>query len=149
MSGSMRLPLPGPIAALLTPARMQFLRFGMVGVMGFMVDTATVYASRYWLGLYWAGILAYCVAASANWLVNRIWTFRDHAATDGKHAHAGKQWAKFLAANLVGAVLNRGTYMLLITIVPFCAAHPVVPLAAGAIMGLGVNYELSRRVVFR
>ena len=54
----------------------QFLRFGTVGAAGFLVDTATVYATRGALGLYGAGAIAYLTAATANWLFNRLWTFR-------------------------------------------------------------------------
>lgn len=54
------------------PVLAQFLRFGTVGVAGFLVDTATVYATRGALGLYGAGMVAYLTAATANWLLNRI-----------------------------------------------------------------------------
>ncbi len=50
----------------------QFLRFGVVGASGFVLDTATVYGLRGAIGLYAAGIVAYVVAASANWALNRL-----------------------------------------------------------------------------
>ena len=71
---------------------LQFLRFGTVGGLGFFVDTGVVYATRGLLGLYWAGALAYPVAASFNWLINRLWTFRE---TSGKRT-ARSQWLRFL-----------------------------------------------------
>jgi putative flippase GtrA len=122
----------------------QFLRFGVVGVFGFMVDTATVYATKAWLGLYGAGVLAFLVAASANWALNRAWTFRGHGAGP-RH----RQWARFLAANAVGFVLNRGCYAILVTLSQVCADNPVLAVAAGAIAGLFSNFTLSRRLVFR
>jgi putative flippase GtrA len=121
----------------------QFLRFGTVGAFGFLIDTATVYALRGALGLYGAGLAAYVAAASANWALNRSWTFRGRG--DGA---AHRQWARFLLANLAGLVLNRGTYAALVSAVPLCATQPVLAVAAGAVAGMGMNFVLCRRVVF-
>jgi len=123
---------------------LQFIRFGIVGVIGFVVDTATVYSLRHALGLYGAGLVAYVTAASSTWLLNRIWTFRGYG-TGAAH----RQWARFMAANLVGFVLNRGTYAALVTFLIIAARQPVIAIAVGAIAGLFVNFTLSRRIVFR
>jgi len=140
--------LPAPMRRFASPARIgvlvQFLMFGSVGVAGFVVDTATVYALRHALGLYGAGMAAYLVAASVTWILNRLWTFRGQG-TGPVH----RQWARFLAVNMSGFVLNRGAYALLVTFVPLCAEQPVYAVAAGAVAGMFVNFGLSRRVVFR
>ncbi len=122
----------------------QFLRFGVVGVVGFLVDTATVYAVRDPLGLYGAGLAGYIASASGNWLLNRLWTFRGQGS-----GPAHRQWALFMVANLFGFVLNRGTYALLVTFVAVAASQPVIAIAAGAVAGMFVNFSLSRRLVFR
>jgi putative flippase GtrA len=140
--------LPSSLRRLATPSRLmlaeQFFRFGMVGVLGFVIDTATVYGLRGWLGLYGAGIAAYGTAASVNWLLNRVWTFRGHGS-----GPAHRQWVLFMLANLVGFVLNRGTYALLVTFLAAAADQPVIATAAGAVAGMFVNFTLSRRLVFR
>jgi putative flippase GtrA len=140
--------MPPPLRRAATPARLrlasQFVRFGLVGLAGFVVDTAIVYATRGPLTLYGAGVLAYVVAASVNWLLNRIWTFRGQGS-----GSAHRQWIRFLAANLIGFVLNRGTFALLVTFIAVAAAQPVIATAAGAIAGMFVNFSLSRRMVFR
>ncbi len=132
----------------LTPAQRlvagQFLRFGVVGTGGFLIDTATVYAVRHALGIYGAGLAGYVVAATGNWMLNRLWTFRGEGS-----GPAHRQWALFMVANLGGFVLNRGTYALLVTFVAGAARQPVIAIAAGAVAGLLVNFILSRRVVFR
>lgn len=141
--------LPGGMRQHVTPAHVrllaQFILFGMVGVVGFGVDTAVVYATRSWLGLYVAGTLAYAVAVTTTWWLNRIWTFR----TVGRVAPVARQWAIFVAASLPGLCLNLGTYFLLITVVPLCATRPVLAIAAGAVAGMFANFTLSRTVVFR
>lgn len=140
--------LPSPARGFATEERIrtlvQFLMFGTVGTFGFVIDTTVVYALRYQLGLYGAGLVSYLVAATGTWICNRLWTFR---GTGSGPAH--RQWARFLAANAVGFVLNRGAYALLITFSTLCAAQPIFATAAGAIAGMFVNFGLSRAIVFR
>lgn len=121
-----------------------FIRFGIVGAMGFVWDTGTVYALRPFVSLYVAGTCGFFVAATLNWIVHRVWTFRSM-----QHGAAHVQWAKFIVANAFGFVFNRGTFFCLIAFVPMVVAHPVLGIAAGSIAGLGFNYFLSKRFVFR
>ncbi len=127
------------------PLVRQMLRFGVVGVCGFLVDTASVYALRAPLGLYGAGLVAFVVASTVTWALNRAWTFRGL----GAHRAAHRQWARFLAVTSLGFVLNRGTYALLVTYSALAVAYPVLATAGGAVAGMGVNFVLSRRLVFR
>ncbi len=136
--------LPLALALARRPIVAQFLRFGVVGTFGFLVDTATVYGLRGALGLYGAGAFAYLTAASANWLLNRVWTFRGQGSLPPHH-----QWARFLAVNLVGFAFNRGTYFALVTWSALCAREPVFAVAAGGIAGLGFNFHFSRTVAFK
>jgi len=140
--------LPHPARRLATEARVmtlaQFIKFGTVGTAGFLVDTAIVYALRGAIGLYGAGLVSYLVAATFTWAMNRTWTFRGLGSGPAHH-----QWARFLAVNLLGFTLNRGTYAILVTFVPLCADQPVFATAAGAIAGMFVNFGLSRALVFR
>jgi putative flippase GtrA len=140
--------LPRRLRTRITPARLivaqQFVRFGAVGSLGFIVDTATVYGLRSTLGLYGGGVAGYIVAATCNWALNRVWTFRGRGS-DPAH----RQWALFMLANLIGFVLNRGTYAVLVTFVPVAATQPVIAIAAGVAAGLFANFQMSRKVVFR
>ena len=141
--------LPAPLRQHATPARLgvlaQFIVFGVVGVAGFLVDTAVVYATRGWAGLYLAGTLAYAVAVTTTWWLNRVWTFR----SVGRVAPVARQWATFVLASVPGLCLNLGTYFVLVTVVPLCATHPVIAIACGAVAGMFANFALSRAVVFR
>jgi len=140
--------LPPPARSLVTEARIrllvQFFMFGTVGTFGWAIDTCVVYALRGQLGLYGAGAVSYCVAASFTWLCNRLWTFR--GLGDGP---AHRQWVRFLAVNTVGFILNRGTYALTIAFIPLFAREPIFATAAGAIAGMFMNFGLSRAIVFR
>ncbi len=141
------LPRAGLFA--LTPARRklaaQFLRFGIVGAVGFMWDWLTVHTMRHVIGLTGALILAYFVAASMNWLMNRLWTFRG----TGSAGSMLRQWGTFLAANSLGFLLNRGTALILVNTIAICNTHTVLALIAGTLAGMFSNFTMSRRLVFR
>ncbi|HVY17895.1 MAG TPA: GtrA family protein [Rhodopila sp.] len=140
--------LPPSLRRSASPARIavaaEFVRFGLVGLVGLVIDTATVYATRGTLGLYGAGIVAYFAAATVNWALNRSFTFRGRGS-----GPMHRQWAMFLTTNLLGFVLNRSVYALLVTFMPLAAAQPVIATSAGAIAGMFVNFGVSRRLVFR
>ncbi len=141
--------LPMPVRQRIAPGHVallaQFTQFGLVGVTGFVVDTAVVYATRRPLGLYLAGVAAYAVAVTTTWWLNRIWTFRSLGNVGPVH----RQWVRFVLASLPGLCLNLGTYFLLVASFSLCAANPVIAIAAGAVAGMFANFALSRAVVFR
>ena len=136
------------LRAVATPERrllvQQFARFGTVGVAGAIVDIATVYAAMATLGLYLSGLLAYFLAVTTTWALNRAWTFAGRGS-----GSLLRQWLLFVAANGVGFVLNRGTFFVLVTLLPVCAQHPAIAVLAGVGAGMFANFNLSRSVVFR
>lgn len=123
---------------------MQFFRFGVVGGIGFVVTTLVVYATRPLVGNYLAIIPGFLVAATCNWALNRLWTFRGQGQQP-----ILREWFLFLAANAVGMGLNAAVYWTLVALSTLCADNPVIPLAAGTLVGLFANFTLSRRMVFR
>ncbi|MGI4746227.1 MAG: GtrA family protein [Janthinobacterium lividum] len=129
----------------LLPLALQFLKFGTVGAFGFLWDTSTVYALRPFIGFVAATFVAYFIAATMNWILNRLWTFRGRGSQDGLF----RQWLNFLGANGLGFVLNRSTVFALAWSIPFCLDYPVTALAAGSLAGMCANFTLSRRLVYR
>ena len=127
-----------------------FIRFGIVGTLGFCWDTGTVYGLRPFTNLYVAGTCGFLVSATVNWAINRLWTYRHH-----QHSAPHVQWARFITANAIGFVFNRGAYFILISKYFIVTAktdifytQPVLAIAAGSISGLFFNYFLSKRFVF-
>lgn len=144
------IPLLGPLLTrLLGPEKsrlaQEFLRFGVVGTIGFVVDTLVLYAML-WLGagLYGGRAVSYVAAATTTYALNRAWTFRGRG---GAAVH--REWALFVLVNLGGFALNYGTYALLVAFVPLVAAWPVLGVAAGSFAGMFANFFLSRALVFR
>ncbi len=125
---------------------MQFLRFGVVGVAGFLVD-AGVLTAMLWAGIgpYAGRVVSYLAAASTTFALNRAWTFRSAA----RDAPVAAQWGRFVLLNLIGFAANYGTYAALIAGTETVAAHPVIGVAAGSLAGMFLNFGLSRRYVFK
>jgi putative flippase GtrA len=128
--------------------RIQFARFAVIGTAAFVVDSLVLYgAFALGFGLYSGRALSYLAAATFTWYGNRRITFTTTRA-HGVRA-ATREWAKFLAANLVGGAVNYATYAALVNMSPLVRSYPVLGVAAGSIAGLGVNFMLSKFVVFR
>ncbi|HVH78392.1 MAG TPA: GtrA family protein [Stellaceae bacterium] len=127
----------------ISPVVGQFVRFGCVGTITFLIDAAVLTAvlaaapGHFYLGR----VLSYLVAASAGWWLNRRFTF-------GSEDSRWRQWLRYLAANLSGGLANYAVYAALIALVPFCRTQPALAVAAGAIAGLVFNFAASRRFVF-
>lgn len=124
----------------------QFLRFGVVGTVGFVVDAAVLLGMMaLGLGPYGGRIVSYLAAASTTFALNRAWTFREAR----RDAPIAAQWGRFVLLNLIGFAVNYGTYAALIATSPLVAAHPVLGVAAGSIAGMFVNFGISRSFVFK
>ena len=124
----------------------RFFRFAIVGCVGYGVDVAALYVAIYGLGagLYWGRVFSYLCASSSTWYMNRQITFAD--LRSDKFA---REWLKFVLLNGVGGVVNYITYTIYLHYGFSSAATPAVAVALGSLSGLGVNYILSRKLVFR
>jgi len=121
-----------------------FLRFSAVGVVGFLVDTAVLYLGlAVGLGPYVGRAISYVCASTSTWYLNRRFTF--HARKSPRWA---REWGKFFVTNAAGGASNYLVYAALVATVPFVARHPVIGVAAGSIVGLAINFNMSRFVVF-
>lgn len=124
----------------------QFIKFGMIGVMGFIVDFVmlTVGIEILHLGRYAAAFFSFPFAITATWLGNRHFTFR------GQSRHSAREeFLRFVSVCALGLVINRGTYSLVITLVPIAYTHPILGLIAGTGTGMFFNFFLSKKLVFR
>ena len=120
-----------------------FLRFAAVGAAGFVVNEAALYVAIHWLhlGKDAAWFFAFVPAVTFTWWGNRTLTFREHASDAWL-----KEWARFVATNSLGALVNLAVYEALIH---FTKLDAMLALAAGVLAGMVFNFTLSKRLVFR
>jgi len=124
----------------------QFLKFGIVGACGFVLDCAFVYSGIYLFGISRtaAGLISFFPVVTFTWFGNRVFTFRDAPRGD-----MHKQWARFAVACAIGLAFNRGTYVLLINNSQLVFDYPVLGLLAGTGAGMFFNFFTSKKLVFR
>lgn len=124
----------------------EFLRFAAVGVVGLLVDMATLTFALHGVGLdvYSGRVLSYLVAATTTWALNRRFTF-----VTADRAPLIRQWLKFLGANAIGGVVNYAVYAAVVTFTSVGASWPVLGVAAGSVAGLVFNYSVNKFWVFR
>jgi len=124
----------------------RFLKFGIVGSGGFVVDSAALLLASSVLGLdpYSGRILSFLTAATFTWYANRKFTFADRNS-----ASPVIEWARFLAANATGMVANFLAYGLVISLFGTEPGILIAAVAAGSLAGMVLNFTLSARFVFR
>lgn len=121
------------------------LRFGLVGVAGFVVDATVLALLIGILGPYWGRALSFLCAVVATWALNRRFTFPDRSSGYG----LVPEFARYFAAMLGGGALNYAVYALLLQATGHDGAWPYVAVAAGSLCGMALNLALARFAVFR
>jgi len=136
----------------------KFLRFAGVGSIGFVIDATTMFILSFYIAAVPARGLAFWVAASANWWLNRQFTFA--AQESGKPV---RQWGRFIVASCIGFIPNWGCYWILMQVVDIkilfsefeSAEHliqvlwPFVAMVPGILLGMLTNYRLADSWVFK
>ena len=123
----------------------QFLRFGVVGTIAFLIDAGTL-----WLlmgagvGPYIGKVLSFVPAFVANFLLNRIWTF----GQTSRAARPSDQMPRYLAVQLTGMAINYAVFAAIVAIFGETRPIAMAAVAAGAIVAMGFNFVGARRLVF-
>jgi putative flippase GtrA len=127
------------------PLYRQVITFGVVGIIGFVVDASVLYLARWiGLGLFLGRIASYMTAATTTWILNRQFTFAGQGGRALLH-----EWLLFMLSQLSGAAFNLGIYGWLVVSSTRVAAQPVLGVAVGSVAGMAVNFMVARRFVFR
>lgn len=122
----------------------ELLAFGLVGVVGFVVDVGVLYALAPLFGWYGGRVVSFVAAASATWILNRRYTFKVQPGVRSIWV----EYLTYLATMLGGAAVNYGIYALTLRWlhVPGAAALGV---AFGSLAGLAANFLSARYLVFK
>ena len=124
----------------------ELLRYGIVGAAGFVVDAGllSLLLGATALGPYLGRVVSFLAAGTLTWWLHRRFTF-----PAARRDRRSRQWARFLAVNGGGALLNYGIYAALVAGVPWFGRTPVAAVAIASAVALAVNFTANRFVVFR
>jgi putative flippase GtrA len=122
----------------------KFIRFSIVGLVGFAVDALVFSVCLFGFGFssLWSRVLSFVVAASTTWIGNRRFTFRSHSAPAG-------EWRKFLISATVSIVPNLSVFQLVLFGLGENHITVFIALVCGTLSGMLSNYFLSAKWVFR
>jgi putative flippase GtrA len=123
------------------------VRFGMIGAVGFCVDSSvlTLLVNLWGVSPIAARLVSFSLAVLATWYLNRTYTFQVERLSRGATFH---EVSRYLMVQIVGAVVNLGIFTLLIELFASLRTIPVLPLAAGAFVSMLVTYIGARRFAF-
>lgn len=121
----------------------RLLRFSLVGGVGFAIEAIvlTYLAAVPAVGAMKGRLVSFPLAVLATWWLNRRLTFRS------TNEPRRESFRYFLVQSL-GALANLIVFTLLVALSPFLAEIPVVPLFFAALVGLLINFSLSKKFVF-
>lgn len=118
---------------------LRFVKFCLVGVLGFIVDVLSFYFFIVFIDeLLVARLFSFWLAAHVTWLGNLIFTFRKQAA-----AALHDLWYKYMLAVHLSGSIN----LLVFYILQYKTAV-LIAFCLGIVSGLLANYLLSMRFVF-
>jgi putative flippase GtrA len=153
--------LPAGLQPLARRIDVAFLRFAMVGAIGFIVDLILLMllvkfsgwsAVRLSLGAsdivltttMQARFVSFPIAVASTWALNRNWTF---GGSERRNMLA--ELASYVAVQGAGGAANVGAYLLLLGAIPALQPWPVIPLAMGSAVGLCLTFAGSKYWAFR
>jgi putative flippase GtrA len=84
---------------------LKFLKFSAVGGSGVIIDFGITYLSKEKLRLnkYLSNSIEFIIAASSNYILNRIWTF------DSLNQNITTEYLSFIMVSIVGLLINNMT----------------------------------------
>ena len=86
------------IAYFTKPLFLKFIKFGIVGFSGVLIDFGFTYLTKEFFKAqkYLANAIGFTMAASSNYFLNRVWTFQSH------NPNIGWEYSRFLFVSLLG-----------------------------------------------
>ncbi|MBU9126043.1 GtrA family protein [Burkholderia multivorans] len=120
----------------------QFMRFFVVGILGFLVNAGVVGIVSRFAGPLVAQVFAFPAAVTVTWWLNRRYTF------GASRYAAHHEWMRYVLANALGWAANNGMYFYLVLHFSLAYRHPTLAVAAGSIAGMLLNFTGAKFLVF-
>ena len=123
----------------------QFLRFVVVGGIGFIVDGGLLWILlTYDVNTYLARLCSFPLAVLCTWWLNRIWTFSGSSLE-----RPVRQLNSYLVVQIGGALSNYLMYILVIQAFGPARIVAFSGFVLGSFVGMFINFSGARYVVFR
>lgn len=124
----------------------QFIFFGIVGTIGFIVDASVllylVHIENF--SIVFARIISFIVAVFATWILNRYFTFSKSEKKDTK----SKEYIKYLSIQTAGAGINFLVFFGLIYIFEALKDILIIPLAIASIAAMFFNFFFIKNKIY-
>ena len=123
----------------------QLCMFSIVGLIGSGVDLASVVAAKslFQLPFEYARMAGFVTAVTSNFIFNKNYTFKEDKG------NVILQYLLFVSSCLVGFAVNWYISVYMYKNYAFFNNHYILAAAAGIIGGMGVNFLMSKFVVFK
>lgn len=122
-----------------------FMKFVIVGTLAFLVDWAVLAAFTHFLPWPFIGrLVSFSVATVFAWYFNATHTFNDV-----KQARKLVTFGRYIVTNSLGFIVNLVVYAGVLTFTAHVQDGYLIPLAAGCLSGLVINFLCSKFIVFR
>ena len=123
----------------------QFVSFGFIGTIGFLVDATVLIIcnSVFELNLLVSRLISFGIAVTATWYLNRVFTFKEQ-----RRPNLAKEWSQYVMFNGIGALANLAIFMWLVLNYQYFADNPILPLAIASVIAMFINFLASKFIVF-
>tara|TARA_R110002072_G_scaffold205468_1_gene363411 strand:+ start:3279 stop:3668 length:390 start_codon:yes stop_codon:yes gene_type:complete len=123
----------------------QFLRFLVIGGIGFVVDGGLLYLLvKLGYAPELCRLITFPVAVTVTWQLNRVWTFQKPSGP----SKASKTYPGYLLVQTIGALLNFAVFLVILQFVTSTAEGAFAAFSIGSAVGLLFNFFALRRLVF-
>ena len=117
---------------------MQFLKFLIVGMVGFIVDICVLYFLVYCeINLLSSRLFSFFLAVFATWILNSAYTFKDE---NYYYKFDVKNFINYLLCSAAGGIFNITIYYFILNFYNFENRIIIFAAAAGAVAGSFLNY---------
>lgn len=124
----------------------KFFYFGIVGTVGFIVDTLILLYLVYILQLpvYFSRFISFIIAVFITWLLNRNLTFKN---ADKKHKKS-KEFFYYLATQSTGALINFIIFFTLVYTTTYFYNNLIFSMAIASIVALFFNFYVIKNRIY-
>lgn len=123
----------------------EIIKFGVVGVLGFVVDAFLVLLLNSYIGAYGARFISFTCAVITTWALNRSFTFKYNGSNDRRVV----EFVKYAMSMCIGGAANLICYSLIIASKPHTNENILFATAIGSVAGLFFNFSLSKIFIFK